>query len=178
MEKETLHSPLSTLLSNVTHPFPPVCAPDARILILGSFPSPRSREEGFFYMHPQNRFWPLMADLLGAPLPQTNEERAALLRGHGIALWDVLASCEIRGASDASIQNAVPNDLGPLFRQMPLQTVYTNGKTAYRLYQRHSRTQTGLDAVCLLSTSPANCRVSYAELREAWKVITDWRAAK
>ena len=98
-------------MSYVEHPFPPVAGPDSRVLILGSFPSVRSREEGFFYSHPRNRFWPLMAALYGEDVPQTIPERRAMILRHGLALWDVIASCHIEGSSDASVRDAVPVDI-------------------------------------------------------------------
>ncbi len=139
-------------------------------MILGSFPSPQSRAQGFYYGHEQNRFWPLLADLLEEPLPESIAEKKNLLLHRRIALWDVLERCDIQGASDASIRGAVVNDFRPLLQNTTITRVYTNGTTAFRLYERHARASTGLDAVCLPSTSPANCRVPYEQLRRAWQL--------
>ena len=120
----------------ITHPFPPVYDGASRVLILGSFPSVKSREQRFFYGHPQNRFWKVLAAVFGCALPQTIEEKIAMLLANGVALWDVIASCEITGSSDASIRNAVPNDLSPIFAAADIRAVYCNGATSYNLYQK------------------------------------------
>ena len=125
------------------HPFPPVYAADSRVLILGTFPSVRSRETGFYYGHKQNRFWRVMACLFEERVPVTVEERKALLLRHGIALWDVLRECDITGSSDASIRRAVPNDIRALIEQTRIQSVYTNGKKAHELYQRYAFDSSG-----------------------------------
>ena len=145
----------------VRHPFPPLYDENSKILILGSFPSVKSREMAFFYGHPQNRFWKLLSRLLEAPFPETVPERRAFLLAHGIALWDVIASCEIHGSSDASIRNAVPNDLRKILDhaqiQKPLREAY--GDCA--------------KAVVLPSTSPANAAWTMDRLMEAWRVIPE-----
>ena len=156
---------------HTTHPLPPVYDANSRILILGSFPSVKSREVGFFYGHPQNRFWSMLSTVLGEPLPQTVEEKEALLLCDGIALWDVIASCEITGSADQSIKNAVPNNLLPILQQASIRAVYTNGATAHRLYRRYLQQQTGLEATCLPSTSAANAAWSLLRLVDAWNVI-------
>lgn len=124
-------------MESLRHPFPAIYAPDSRILILGSFPSVKSREQMFFYGHPQNRFWRVMAALLGADVPQTVEEKRAFLLANHIALWDVIASCDIAGSSDASIRNAVPNDLTPILETASIRQIFTNGGTAHRLYRKY-----------------------------------------
>ena len=154
-----------------THPFEPVWDGHSRVLILGSFPSVRSREEGFYYGHPRNRFWPLLASLLDCPVPETVPEKQALLLEHGIALWDVLASCEITGSSDSSIRNAVPNDLMPILCGAHITRIYCNGTAAWRLYGRYLQPVTGMEAICLPSTSPANARWQQDRLLEAWRCI-------
>ena len=123
-------------MSEILHSIAPVCSPDSRILILGSFPSVRSREIGFFYGHPQNRFWKVLSSLFGEAVPQSVDEKKAFLQAHGIALWDVIASCEIIGSSDASIRNAVPNDLSLVLDIAPVRAIFTNGATADRLYRK------------------------------------------
>ena len=155
----------------IVHPIEPVFDCNSRILILGSFPSVKSREEMFFYGHPQNRFWRVLAAVCGRAVPRTVEEKRALLLEEGIALWDVIASCEITGSSDSSIRNAVPNDLSRIFDKADIRTVYVNGKTAEKYYRRYLQPVTGREAVCLPSTSPANAAWSLEKLEEAWRVI-------
>lgn len=160
----------------VVHPIAPLFDKQSRILILGSFPSVKSREQGFFYGHPQNRFWPLLAGLYNAPTPKTIAEKRDLALRHGIALWDVIASCEIVGSSDSSIQNVVPNDLSVILRAANIRAIFTNGKTADRFYQKYTLQNTGIPAVCLPSTSPANASYSLERLQEAWRVLLKYNA--
>jgi len=156
----------------LVHPFPPTWDEHSEILILGSFPSVKSREMTFFYGHPQNRFWRLVAALYeDAAVPQTVEERRAFLLRHHIALWDVIASCSIVGSSDSSIRDAVPNDIRPILAGAPIRGIFTNGQTAFRLYQKYLLPEIGREAVCLPSTSPANAAWSFDRLAEAWNVI-------
>lgn len=126
----------------VVHPFDPVIAPDSRVLILGSFPSVKSREQNFFYGHPQNRFWRVMAGVLGCAVPQTIPEKRQMLLTHKIALWDVLQSCGIAGSSDASIRNAVPNDIAGLLSTHTIRAVFSNGSASFRMYETYIRPQT------------------------------------
>ena len=158
-------------MSEILHSIPPVYSSKSRVLILGSFPSVRSREAGFFYGHPQNRFWRVLASLFGEAVPQSIDEKKAFLQTHGIALWDVIASCEIVGSSDASIRNAVPNDLSTLLETAPIRAVFTNGATADRLYRKYLYHRTGIAATCLPSTSPANAAWSQERLQEAWRMV-------
>ncbi len=151
------------------HPFAPVFDERSRILILGSFPSVRSREEGFFYGHPQNRFWKITAAVFETDVPQTIQEKQRFLHESGIALWDVIASCDIKNSADGSIRNAVPNDLSLIFRASEIQGVYTNGRLAHNLYEKHI----GKGAIYLPSTSPANAAWSFEKLLSAWQVIAD-----
>ena len=153
------------------HPIPPVYDANSRILILGSFPSVKSREQGFFYGHPQNRFWRVTAAVFGDEVPGTVPERRAFLLRHGIALWDVIASCEIRGSSDASIRDATVNDLRPILEAAPIRAIFVNGQTAAKLYRRYTEPVTGRPAVVLPSTSPANAAWTPERLIEAWRVI-------
>lgn len=155
------------------HSIDPVFDRNSRILILGSFPSVKSREIGFFYGHPQNRFWKTLANVIGAPLPQNVEEKRAFLLSQGIALWDVIASCEIVGSSDSSIRNAIPNDIGQILAVAPIERIFTNGGTAHRLYGRYLQSKMGKEAICLPSTSPANAAWTQARLNEAWKAILE-----
>lgn len=156
----------------IDHPFPALYDGDSRILILGSFPSVKSREQRFFYGHPQNRFWKVVAaEVNSSSVPATIEEKQAFLHEYHIALWDVIASCEITGSSDASIRDAKPNDLSRILEAADIRAIYTNGAKAYDLYQKHLLPQTGREAVKLPSTSPANAAYSLEKLIEAWRVI-------
>ena len=157
--------------THVTHNFPPLFAPDSRALILGSIPSPKSREQAFFYGHPQNRFWPVLAAVFGEPAPQTIEDKRSLALRHHIAMWDTLAACDIRGASDTSIRNPVPNDLPWLIAQTRVRAVFCTGTTSYKYYKKLCQPQTGIEAVCLPSTSPANAAWSKERLIQAYSVI-------
>ena len=151
----------------VTHPFEPVYDENSRILILGSFPSVRSRSDGFYYGHPQNRFWRLMSALYGEKSLQSTEEKRNFLLKNGIALWDVIASCEIENSSDSSIRNAIPNDLEQILKNAQIHTIYTNGKTADKLYRKYYPRE----AICLPSTSPANAVWTFEKLLQAWSQI-------
>lgn len=155
-------------MTHVEHPFPPVADENCRVLILGSFPSVKSREDGFFYGHPQNRFWRMLAAILNEPLPTSIEEKKNMLLRHGIALWDVIASCQIQGSSDASIQDAVPVDIARVIDIAPIEHILCNGSLAGKLYQKHLRPITNMDALTLPSTSPANAAWSLPRLIEAW----------
>jgi hypoxanthine-DNA glycosylase len=155
----------------VIHPFPPLHNADSRVLILGTMPSPASREQAFFYAHPRNRFWPVIAAVFGEPDPLSKEGRIQLALKKNIAIWDVLASCVIDGAADHSIKHPEANDLRPLFRAAKINAVFTTGTKAHALYTRLCQPQTGLAAVPLPSTSPANQRVPFDALIEAYRVI-------
>ena len=153
------------------HSIPPLYSAASRALVLGSFPSVKSREGRFFYHHPQNRFWRVMAAVLGCPVPNSTEEKRMLLLSHDIAVWDVIASCEIQGSSDASIRAVVPNDLGPILDNAPIERIFCNGMTAWKLYQKYQLPLTGRQAVRLPSTSPANAAWQLPALVEAWSAI-------
>lgn len=155
----------------VVHPLEPVFDEHSRVLILGTMPSPKSRETGFYYNHPQNRFWKVLAALFDEPAPQTNEAKRDLVLRHGIALWDVLAECTIEGASDGTIAECVPNDIDWLLGQTPVGAVFCTGAKAKELYDRHCLPTTGIEAVRLPSTSPANAAVSLDQLVEAYRAI-------
>jgi len=155
----------------ITHPIEPVFDTNSRILILGSFPSVKSREQGFFYGHPQNRFWKVLAAVFEDEVPATiPEKKAFLLRNH-IAVWDVIHSCEIQGSSDSSIRNVTANDLRPLLETADIQGIFVNGKTAEKLYQKYTEPVCGREAVYLPSTSPANAAWSLERLTEAWRIV-------
>lgn len=152
----------------VTHPFPPLYDKNSTILILGSFPSVKSREQLFFYGHPQNRFWKVIANVFGDSVPTTIQEKKDLLRKHHIALWDVIKSCDIEGSSDSSISGVVPNDLSEIFAGADIQKIIVNGKTAEKYFNKYTRDVIRKDAICLPSTSPANAAWSLDRLTEAW----------
>lgn len=156
------------------HTIPPVYDRDSKILILGSFPSVASREVGFFYGHKQNRFWRVLAEVLDTPIPETVEEKKELLISHGIALWDVIASCEIVGSADSTIKEAVPNDLGEILSRANIRTIFVNGKCALKYYNKYLRDQVGREAICLPSTSPANAAFSVSRLVGEWSAIRDY----
>lgn len=141
----------------------------SRVLILGTIPSPKSREQGFYYMHPQNRFWRMLCAVLGEDIPADTEGRRELCLAHGIALWDVLASCEIAGAEDSSIRGGVPNDLKIILNSCDIRAVFTTGKKAHALYRKFFPELP--EDICLPSTSPANRTISEAEMLEQYKII-------
>ena len=151
------------------HEIEPVWDKNSRILILGSFPSVKSREGKFFYHHPQNRFWKVMAAVLEVPVPQTVEEKRRMLLEHHVAVWDVIGSCQIEGSSDSSIRDVVPNDLNRLLMAAPVEKIFTNGATAWKMYNRYTKLVTGREAEKLPSTSPANAAWSLEKLVREWK---------
>jgi len=161
------------MISHQFHTISPVYDAQSRVLILGSFPSVKSRESGFFYGNPRNRFWNLLAMLAGRPVPQDIPDKKQLLHETGIALWDVILSCDIAGSSDSSIRNAVPADIGRILAASPIEAVYLNGKTAEKLYKRFGLDRQFRSAVTLPSTSPANASCSLEQLYGAWKIILD-----
>lgn len=155
----------------LTHPIPPVFDKDSKVLILGSFPSVKSREEGFFYGHRQNRFWKVTARVFDEETPTTiSEKKSFLLRNH-IALWDVIGSCDIEGSSDSSIKNVSVNDLSEILKTADIKAIYLNGQKSYQLYQKYMFPVIDREGVCLPSTSPANASWTLEKLTEAWKVI-------
>ena len=161
----------------IDHPLEPVVFPDARILILGTMPSVKSRENGFYYTHPQNRFWRVMAAVAGVPVPLDNAQRLAFCRAHHLALWDVLRRCDIEGSDDGSIRAPVANDLSVVFNQADIKAVFTTGTRAFQLYRRLCRSLTGREAVPLPSPSPANCRYfTFASLVERYKILRPYMA--
>lgn len=155
----------------VIHPIPPVFDSSSKILILGSFPSVKSREGGFFYHHPQNRFWKVLAAVAKEMPADTVEDKTRFLLNHHIALWDVIASCTITGSSDSSIRDVVPNDLSRLLSKSGISQIFCNGSTSFRYYRKYQQPLTGETAVRLPSTSPANASWSLDRLIGAWSVI-------
>lgn len=161
---------------HIEHPLPPLYDEQSRILILGSFPSVKTREAAFFYGHPQNRFWKVMTYLLGQEqeLRATQPEHASIvMKQHHIAMWDSIYSCDIIGSSDASIKNIVPTDLLPIVQQSKIKAVFTNGTASFKTYQKLHEASIGIRAVKLPSTSPANAAWSLERLVEAWQVVIE-----
>lgn len=157
--------------AEVFHTFLPVYNERSRVLILGTLPSPKSRELGFYYGHPLNRFWRVLALVFEQPVPETVGEKRSFLLENRVALWDVLASCEIMGASDGTIRNPVPNDIAGLLAGSGIRAVFANGRAAAGLYRKLCREKTGIDCIPLPSTSPANCACSFERLVEAYRGI-------
>ena len=151
-----------------THPIPPVYDLHSQILILGSFPSVKSREAMFFYGHPQNRFWKVVAAVFEEPVPETVPERKGFLIRNRIAAWDVIASCRIKGSSDASIGDVTANDLRPILETASIRQIYVNGRTAEKMYKRFTEPVIGRSCICLPSTSPANASWNMDKLTNAW----------
>jgi len=156
---------------HLAHTFAPVFDKNSRILILGSFPSVKSRENNFYYGHPQNRFWKVLARVYEENVPQTIEEKKNFLLTHSIALWDVIESCTIIGSSDTSIKDVVVNDFSKVLENSAIENIYVNGGKAYELYHKYAEEKIGIKAVKLPSTSPANAVWSLDKLYAAWKVI-------
>lgn len=157
--------------THIIHPIGPLYDKDSRILILGSFPSVKSREQNFFYGHPQNRFWPLMARILDEPIPVTIEQKKALVLSHGIAIWDTIYSCDITGSSDSSIRNVVPTDLKSIIEGSQISRIFCNGSSSGRCFGRYQEKSLGRKATVLPSTSPANAAWNLDRLYEVWKTI-------
>ncbi len=155
----------------ISHPVPPVYDENSRILILGSFPSVKSRESRFFYGHPQNRFWKVLAAVYEEDLPETVPEKTAFLLRNRIALWDVIGSCDVTGSADSTIKNVAANDVSIILNNASIRKIYVNGKTAEKYYRRYLQKETGIKALCLPSTSPANASYSLEKLVESWKCI-------
>lgn len=155
----------------IVHPIPPLYDAQSRILILGSFPSIKSREAMFFYGHPQNRFWPLLARLLKEQAPTSIEEKRVLALRHHIALWDSIRSCTITGSSDSSVRDVVPNDLSVILDHSKVGRIYCNGALSHKMYMKYIYPTTGIEAVKLPSTSPANAAYSMDRLEKEWRII-------
>lgn len=162
-----------TSLDRLVHPFPPLWSQNSRALILGSFPSIQSREQQFYYGHPQNRFWKVLSTLYHEKIPETIKEKKSLILSHDLALWDSIGSCIISGSADASIRDAQPNDISPLLKNAPIQRIFCNGTMSYRLYEKCILPLTKREAIYLPSTSPANARWTLDQLVKAWSVILE-----
>ena len=158
-------------LQTVVHTIPPLYDSHSRVLLLGSIPSPKSREIGFFYGHPQNRFWRVLAAVLGEEVPQTIEDKRTMCLKHHVALWDTIARCYIAGASDTSIRNAVPNDIGKLVRESEITRIFATGGKSAELYRKLIEPTLHIPITQLPSTSPANAAWSLERLIEAYRVI-------
>lgn len=157
--------------THVSHDFEPVFDENSKVLILGTFPSVKSRENRFYYGHPQNRFCKVIAGLTESEVPRTIEEKKKLLLEHGIAIWDVIESCDIIGSSDSSIKNVVPADIERVVANSKIQNIYANGGTAKKLYEKYSQKKTGREIIGLPSTSPANAAYSLERLLECWQEV-------
>lgn len=165
--KESHHS--GEEFESIVHPFPAFYQKDSIILILGSFPSVKSREENFFYGHPQNRFWKMLAKIFEEDFPETREKKKEFLKKHKLAVWDVIHSCKIKGSSDSSIQDVIPNDLTEILDYSPIQKIICNGATSHKYYRKYQEKELGKAAVVMPSTSPANATYSLERLVEIWK---------
>ena len=155
----------------IYHPFPPLYDENSKILILGSFPSVKSREQMFFYGHPQNRFWKVLGGVFDENAPQTIAEKKAFVLSHHIALWDVIASCEIVGSSDSTIREVTPNNLSPILQGADIRQIFVNGKTAEKYYKKYTQPTICRSCICMPSTSPANAAWSVEKLTQAWKEL-------
>ena len=156
--------------THVFHTFGPLYAEDSEILILGSFPSVKSREQNFYYGHPQNRFWKVMAAVLECPVPDTIEEKKRMMITNHIAVWDVIEECDIIGSSDSSIRNAVPTNIGSLLQKTKIDKILVNGRLAGKLYHKYTEKLTGIEGIVLPSTSPANAACSLDRLIYYYKI--------
>ena len=157
-------------LTKIKHPFEAIYDKNSKILILGSFPSVKSREQKFFYGHPQNRFWKVISAIFKEEIPKSIPEKKKMLISNKIALWDVIASCEIIGSSDSSITNAVPNDLTPIFKSAKIEKVFCNGTKSFELYQKYIYPKNNIKAEKLPSTSPANAAFNLEKLIKEWSL--------
>ena len=161
-------------MESIQHPIPPIYDKNSKILILGSFPSVKSREGCFFYHHPQNRFWKTLAAVLEQPLPESIEEKRAFLLANHIAVWDTIASCTIEGSSDSSIKHVVPNDLSVILSAASDLQIFCNGATSHQYYRKYQEKLTGRQALRLPSTSPANAAWSLDRLKAEWSIIRNY----
>ncbi|MGN1205835.1 MAG: DNA-deoxyinosine glycosylase [Eubacterium sp.] len=160
---------MSNVYTRASHGFGPIYDEKSRILILGSFPSVKSREEGFFYGHPRNRFWKILTAVLKEQEPVTIQKKKEMLLQYHIALYDVIEECEIVGSSDSSIRNVVPADLKQILEAAQITEVFTNGRLAGKLYRRYQEPVTGIPCVELPSSSPANAAFSLEKLTAIWQ---------
>ena len=161
-------------MENVKHEIPPIFDKNSKILVLGSFPSVKSRESQFFYHHPQNSFWKVLSSVIGVDTPTSIEEKKKFLLDNNIALWDVIDSCDIEGSSDSSIKNVVANDLDKIIENCNIKQIFCNGGKSYELYRKYCEKDTNLKAIKLPSTSPANARFSLEKLIAEWNIILNY----
>ena len=161
-------------METVKHEIPPVYDKNSKILILGSFPSVKSRENQFFYHHPQNRFWKVLSGVVGCDIPVTIDDKKEFLLNNNIAVWDVIASCEIEGSSDSSIKNVVVNDLNKIIDTCDIKQIFCNGGKTVELYKKYCEKNTNLKAIKLPSTSPENARFSLEKLINEWQIIKNF----
>ena len=162
------------LFMKVIHKIPPIYTENSKILILGTIPSPKSRENSIFYGNPQNRFWKVLSQILKEPFPNTNEDKISIAKKYNIAIWDVLYSCDIEGASDNTIKNPVPNNLNKIINQSQIKYIFTTGTKAFQLYNKYCFNDTKIEAVLLPSTSPANFRYSTEKLCLEYSIILNY----
>ena len=148
----------------VTHTFLPIYDEYSKVLILGSIPSIKSREVGFYFSHPKNRFWSTLASVYHVEIGNSIDEKITFLHEHHIALFDVIKSCDITSSSDSSIKNVIPNDISKILNKTQIKTIFTVGKKASQLYQKYLFPKTTIESICLPSTSPANCPKGIEEI--------------
>ena len=161
---------------HIEHPFPPLYDSDSRTLILGSFPSVKSRKNEFYYMHPQNRFWNVLSVIYNTNLPETINEKKKLILSRNLALWDSIHSCTISGSSDSSVKDVVPNDISGIILNSKIDRIFCNGALSHRMYMKYILPTVGINAVRLPSTSPANAAYSLEKLVQEWKIIASDKA--
>lgn len=153
----------------INHPFKPIYSKDSKILILGSFPSVKSRQQNFYYAHPQNRFWKLIAKIYKANIPNNIEEKKKLILNNNLAIWDVIKSCEIEGSADSSIQNIEVSDINELINKTDITKVVFNGNKAAESYFKYNKRIENIEYITLPSISPANAQYSFERLYNIWK---------
>lgn len=161
-------------IQSIKHPIPPLFDENSKVLILGSFPSVKSRETRFFYGHPQNRFWKILSSVLDKPLPFTIDQKREFLLDARIAVWDVISTCEIAGSADSSIKNVVANDISVILENADIKAIFVNGKTALKYYKCYIEPVVNIDAICLPSSSPANAAWSFDKLVDKWRCIKEY----
>lgn len=159
--------------THLSHTFDPIYNEKSKILILGTFPSVKSREYGFYYGHPRNRFWKLLGSLMREPIPITIEDKKQFLLKNNIAIWDVVESCDIMGSSDSSIKNVVPTDINRILYIAPIEKIYANGAKAHQLYEKYTLPVIKREIIKLPSTSPANAMFSFERLVMEWEIILE-----
>lgn len=164
----------NTIYTHITHGFQPVYNENSKILILGTLPSVQSRTNNFYYGHKQNRFWRLIAGLLEVEVPLDIPQKKAMLLNNGIAIWDVIAECDIIGSSDSSIKNVVPTDLSLILNNCNISAIFANGATAKKLYDKYQKNNFNYDIICLPSTSPANAAWNMERLTEKWQTVREY----